>query len=90
VCVYCKNYFSKPAIKKIPVMLIFEVMCKKREKMKDISIMTSLQKYNALIMIIIVMITTIIIEFNSISMYLCVGLTLKMLKNKTLNRQKAI
>jgi hypothetical protein len=50
--------------------------------------MTFLQKYNALIMTIVVMITTIIIPFNSISMYLCVGLILKMHKNKTLNRKK--
>ena len=50
--------------------------------------MTFLQKYNTLIMIIIVMITTMIIPLNSIRMYLCVVLILKMHKNKTLNRQK--
>jgi hypothetical protein len=50
--------------------------------------MTSLQKYNTLIMIIIVMITTIIIQFSSISMYLCSGLTLKMHKKNTKQKKK--
>jgi hypothetical protein len=52
-------------------VLILEVICnKKREKIWNISIMTSLQKYNTFIMTVIVMITTITIQFNSVSMYL--------------------
>jgi hypothetical protein len=70
------------------MMLIFEVICKKKGKLKNISITASLEKYNTLIMIIIVIISTIIAPLNSISLYLCAGLILKMHKNKTLNRKK--
>jgi maltodextrin utilization protein YvdJ len=69
---------------------MFEVICNKKRENKEYINNDIFKKYNILIMIIFVMITAIIIPFNSVIMYLCAELILIMHKNKTLNRQKKI